>query len=71
VIVLTFSYIKCTSPCVNHYKWKSYIAVCTGLIVKLRSQLLVPSNTTVYNTYMSFVLTAWRWSHWVETCCHI
>jgi hypothetical protein len=35
---------------------KSNIATLVGLIVKLRSQFLVPSNTIVYITFMSSVL---------------
>jgi len=38
------------------YKTNSDIAKYTGLIVKLRSQLSAPSNTTTHNTCMSFTL---------------
>jgi len=42
------------------YKTKSDIAKCTGLIVKLRSQLSAPSNTTAHYTCMRFMLMVSR-----------
>jgi len=42
----------------NYYKTKSYIATHNGLIVKLKSQLLIPSDVIAYNTIMSFILRA-------------
>jgi rRNA pseudouridine-1189 N-methylase Emg1 (Nep1/Mra1 family) len=45
----------------NCYKTESYIATHNGLIVKLRPQLLIPSDIIAYNTLMNFILKAWRW----------
>jgi hypothetical protein len=42
----------------NYYKTESYIATHNGLIVKLKSQLLIQSDVIAYNTLMSFVLNA-------------
>jgi hypothetical protein len=33
---------------------------CIGLVVELRSQPLMPANRIMYNTFMSFILIAWR-----------
>lgn len=42
----------------NYYKTESYIATHNGLIVKLKSQLLIPSDVIAYNIVMSFILKA-------------
>jgi hypothetical protein len=44
------------NPRFNYYKTKSDTATCTGLIV-------IPSNTNVYNIFMSFIFTAYRCRH--------
>jgi len=63
--VLTFWNFKFANPRFIYYK-----TTCICLTVKLISRLLKPANTTVYITFMCFILTTWRRSIWIETCCH-
>lgn len=44
--------------------------VWIGLNVKLRYQLLMYFNKLCTIPFINFVLPAWRWPYWVETCCH-
>jgi hypothetical protein len=42
----------------NYYKTESYNATNNGLIVKLKSHLLMPFDVIAYNTLMNFTLKA-------------
>ena len=59
-IVLTFHHLNCANARLKHYMTKSNFSTCTALTVKLTLHLLMPPNTTVHNTFVSFILIAWR-----------
>jgi hypothetical protein len=54
VIGLTCYHFKSVNPRFVYYTTNADIATCTGLIVQLTYPLLVQSNKTVYDAFMSF-----------------
>ena len=67
---VVYWYFQYANPHFKYYKTKSDAAAWTGLFVGVGRQLFIKSNASVYNTFVRFIFTFWRWQELVETSCH-